>query len=296
MADYCEKDLQLMNVSGLSRDNVASHLQKYRMGLKRCRPRLKRSDPDPAVLVAAGASATAKEKHCKRSSTGLMDSACDRGTAELICGSDVEADQAREQAEARACEREGSNPNANEDSCGGTAAFNASGSDDGAGAGSDNRNSTFMETAAQSHGQGHGCNLPTGPDMDSRLEDGVCTHADVVGGVGMGTNGSREGSNTDGKGTGNALRASTGGTSCPGSGGVGSGTRAGARDAGNHDGKGTGNDLHASTGGTSCPGSGGVGSGTGAGARDAGNSPHSTQARPGVQQSPPVAASCADAS
>lgn len=35
-------DMQLMNVSGLSRDNVASHLQKHRLGLKRGKSRKRR--------------------------------------------------------------------------------------------------------------------------------------------------------------------------------------------------------------------------------------------------------------
>jgi hypothetical protein len=235
------KHVQLMNVSGLSRDNVASHLQKYRMGFKRSRPR-KRSAPEPGEFVAAGASATARRKHRKRSFTALTEPELNRSPGELACGSDVEADQAREQAEARAKEREGSNPNANEGSCGvgGAAGFNASGSDDGAGAGSDNRNSEFLETAAQSPGHGHvrklsAAALPVLPlaAVDSRARDMICTHENVPNELGSGPNWSREGSNTDGKCTGNDLRASTGGTSNQGSGGAGSGTGAGARVAGN---------------------------------------------------------------
>lgn len=41
--------VQLMNVSGLSRDNVASHLQKHRLGLKRGKSRKRRA---PAANIA----------------------------------------------------------------------------------------------------------------------------------------------------------------------------------------------------------------------------------------------------
>jgi hypothetical protein len=39
-----------MNVSGLSRDNVASHLQKHRLGLKRGKSRKRRGTPAATQL------------------------------------------------------------------------------------------------------------------------------------------------------------------------------------------------------------------------------------------------------
>ena len=148
--------LQLMNVTGLSRDNVASHLQKHRLGLKRGRTR-KRRDGTPS----------SKSKSRRKASQAANASPSERGNARYDTaaggGCDDSYDPHLDQAGGQwgdvneLNEREGSNPRANDGTSdpgrGNDGSNGREGddqqdcSDDGAGAGSDNRNSACVETA-----------------------------------------------------------------------------------------------------------------------------------------------------
>ena len=158
-----------MNVSGLSRDNVASHLQKHRLGLKRGRSR-KRRDYAPAGKVKARRKCGHAASDASPTPAGASDDQCvgnDDGAADAH---DVDAAgtnpgghmgrQCFDQAGSNEQEREGSNPRNNERSCDrGEGANGSNGctsgrydhagerSDDGVGAGSDNRMATCIEHA-----------------------------------------------------------------------------------------------------------------------------------------------------
>lgn len=132
--------MQLMNVTGLSRDNVASHLQKHRLGLKRGRSRKR-------------ASGAAGKNKARRKTAFADEAAAAESGSRQAGGADCGAAGRTEALH----EREGSNPHGNcgsehgrgNDGSNGRAAGNEPlyGSDDGAGMGSDNRNSACVELA-----------------------------------------------------------------------------------------------------------------------------------------------------
>ena len=158
-----------MNVSGLSRDNVASHLQKHRLGLKRGRTRKRRTDSAPPAkpksrrkgghASEAGAlTAGGSEDQRAADADNLADG---NGASAAAVGAAGYADfECLDQAGSNEQEREGSNPRNNDGSCDRGEGNNGSNgrtsgrydhigerSDDGVGAGSDNRNSACIENA-----------------------------------------------------------------------------------------------------------------------------------------------------
>jgi hypothetical protein len=136
--------LQLMNVNGLSRNNVASHLQKHRLGLKRRRARARRTtQAAPASMWQTRSTADGTIVCSQPSPTALGSYALRGGIARRARASallrewtDQEASNERElliaQAKVGSCEAE--------DGTNGSHGGGYSATDDGAGVASDNRN------------------------------------------------------------------------------------------------------------------------------------------------------------
>ena len=156
---------QLMNVSGLNRDNVASHLQKHRLGLKRGRSRRRQAGSAAKVKARrkGGVAADATPAHGADAEQldGEHGPSPGGGTSELDAhtqqGTQARTGTAQHwQDQAGSNEREGSNQR--ERGHGGSNEGNgectgrdqgAERSDDGNGAGSDNRNSCIDDAKTQ---------------------------------------------------------------------------------------------------------------------------------------------------
>eukprot|EP00892_Ulva_mutabilis_P007680 jgi/Ulvmu1/5284/UM022_0078.1 len=137
--------LKLMNVSGLSRDNVASHLQKHRLGLKRGKSRKRRQSTLQGMKNksfkgedgTAADQAYANEFAADEGMHDMAEMAAQEREAAKSCdtskpvGNEMQSAEPSREGEGNDCE--GSNERDDCDANEGPA------SDDGAGAGSDNR-------------------------------------------------------------------------------------------------------------------------------------------------------------
>lgn len=191
-----------MNVSGLSRDNVASHLQKHRLGLKRGKSRKRRAPTatmSKSKQVKAVESCTDQLHHpdagadlsystpllCHRNSTITSLCCVDAGTVNTSnAGANAAEDGPSAHRAHIASEQasKGENAGSNErDDCDDDGRSSddgaAAGSDDGAGAGSDNRNSACNVSTAELHVQ------PTSSAPEAR-QAGVDTAGNQAAGVG----------------------------------------------------------------------------------------------------------------
>jgi hypothetical protein len=238
--------LQLMNVSGLSRDNVASHLQKHRLGLKRSRFRKRAAAPPGKGKARRKSAAAADAALAPHAAEHCDDQAGTRAAQRRL---------QQERDEEALDEREGSNPRANDGSCdpgegndgsnGRAGDGHHNGSDDGGGVGSDNRHSACVENA-NAHSQrevpesrrvvagAHAASLAdaAGANAPPPLEAPPAQHTPQRAGSGSGV-----GSNGEGKGSGTAPPSAGGGSRFGSSRATaGSGNAAAATDVGSRPG------------------------------------------------------------
>ena len=250
--------VQLMNVSGLSRDNVASHLQKHRLGLKRGRAR-KRKQTDASAppkrhrrkgAAAAGAAAARVEAAAITAAAAAPDAAATaadgvaapddaKGTPPAAPPAAAAGDActpAQWADQEGSNEREGSNPRVDDGSCepddrnavaSNRRAFGelaGSGSDDGAGAGSDNRHSACVEHVSATLRSADGATTAAAGPVPRRTAGGEAETAACAGDTAGGTatppelSVARQGSNDANKASADDTKGSAGSGATAGSG------------------------------------------------------------------------------